>query len=121
MSTWWSTQAPLTILKDSYRPPYAEFRRTELPILASTSSGFPYASILQDGGRERKKVTFTAHVSTWSYYNALQTDRFTGEVRQFVGPEATTDFMAVITALGEPQWSWPDDIRFTVTLTETST
>jgi hypothetical protein len=121
MSTFWSTQAPLTILKESYRPPHAAYRIIDTPILASTSSGYPYASIVQHVGRERKRVTFTAHVSSWGYYEALETDRNSGEVRYFVGPEGSSDFTAQIEKLGEPQWFWPDDIRFSVVLVEAST
>ena len=123
MSTVWSTESQLLILKESYRPPHAKSRIVDIPILSSTSSSWPYASILQHIGRDRRRASFTAHVSTWAYYEAVQTDYFNAEVRHFMGPDATTELVFMIEDLGEPQWMGPgnDDIRFTVTLVEAAT
>lgn len=121
MSTYWSTEAPMWIIKDSYRPARGKSRMIETPILSSTSSGWPYASIVQHTGRERKHITFTAHVSDFAYYEQLHDDWVSATPQQFMGPDATTGYSFVIFELGEPQWLLSDDIRFTLDIVETST
>jgi hypothetical protein len=125
VSTFWSTQALLTILKDTYRPAHGRARVIEIPLLASTSSGYPFASVIQHEGRERKRITFTAHVSDWDYYDALQDDYFAATAAQFAGPDWTTATSTnapwyVIEDLGEPSRLLADDIRFSVKLVEVS-
>lgn len=122
MSTYWSTQADLVILKDTYRPPFGAPRIIEIPILASTSSGYPVASIWQSAGRGSKRISFTAHVSTWGGYDAMHDDWVASEPREWVGPESTNGGLwCIIEKLGAPEWTPFDDIRFSCTLAEIST
>jgi len=125
MSTFWSTQAPLTILKDTYRPAYAKARKVTIPLLSSTSSGHPFASVVQNMGRERKGISFTAHVSDMAYYDALEDDYYADTAAQFAGPDWTTATSTdppwyIIDDLGEPTRLLADDIRFSVKLVEVS-
>ena len=121
MSTYWSTGVDLIILKDTYRPPAATARIIEIPILASTSSSYPVASIIQHEGRGPKRASFMAHVSTWGGFSAMHTDWIAGEQRSWVGPETTSGLNMMIEKLGAPERLLADDIRFSVTLVEVAT
>lgn len=86
MAYTWGSKT-LHIAKGSYSPPSASNGIKELSILPD-STGNP-ASIIQQGGRSRKRVSFNGYADETDYY-ALLTDFYAGTTRTFTDVDSNT-------------------------------
>lgn len=75
----WGTM-DLLVAKGSYNPPIAENEIKEIKILPDTS-GNP-ASVLQQGGRDRKRASFKGY-ATETNYKLLEADYYAATERTF--------------------------------------
>ena len=87
-ASWGDTR--LRIKNGSYRPPEAETRITEIKILSNPSTPTVPATVLQQGGAERKRTSFAGYVRSLDEYSDLQSDKLHATVRTFTGPMGET-------------------------------
>ena len=114
MATWGALS--FNISYRSYRPPHSEAKINEIDILADPSDFGARATVLQQGGRRRKRALFEV-IGTYAQHQSFQTDWNNGEVRNFNGPHAV-DFSAVIMNVSDPVYVQDGLIRFNVELIE---
>lgn len=87
MYTWGTTR--LKVVPESYNPPHAVRKRTVIDLIPGADISTP-ASVLQDGGRDRKQSTFSGFTVTLAEYNLLYDDYLASTVRTFTGPSGDT-------------------------------
>lgn len=91
--TWGSTT--LKVAKNSYAPLFANNGIVEINILPDSSGNA--ASILQQGGRNRKRISLSGYGTEAEYY-ALLTDYYAATSRVFTDTDGNT-LTSVIEAL----------------------
>jgi hypothetical protein len=99
MATWGATT--LNITPGTYEPPVATVRVNEIKILPDPSSLSTVASVLQSGGRDRKRARWQGYVTSLANYNTLYDDMAAATERTFTGPDSETltgiiEFLEVI-------------------------
>ena len=92
--TWGATT--LNLIQDSYAPPVADANIPEIRILGDPSTPNVPASVIQQGGRSREHLTFDCWADSQTDIDALVTDKYNGQVREFTGHDGVS-FDAVIT------------------------
>lgn len=110
--TWGSTA--LLVAKNSYKPPQAENGLSEIKILPDTS-GNP-ASVVQQGGRARKRASFEGY-ATESGYCALLTDYYAATSRTFTDLDGNA-LTAVIENISSVRENSPYPYKYSITLME---
>lgn len=88
--TWGSID--LLVAKGSYNPPSASNGITEIKILPDSSGNA--ASVLQQGGRERKRASFKGYATELNY-KSLETDYYATTERTFTDID-NNSFVAAI-------------------------
>ena len=84
MATWGATTINIEI--GSYRPPTAAASVIENQLLAGADLS-AVASVIQQGGRLRKRISLRSKCS-WAGYQTLYNDHVAGTARNFTGSEA---------------------------------
>lgn len=92
----------LIIYENTYKFASAGANITEIPVLPSPNS-LERSSVLQQGGRSRKRITFSGAVIDRNHYNSLLDDHLTCEERTFIGYD-NEEFNAIIEYLSPPIW-----------------
>ena len=115
MATWGATT--VNILREKYWPPTAEIRLNEIAILPDPASLSTAASILQQGGTKRKRVSWEGYVTALADYNTLEADKVSGESRLFTGPsgETLTGVIEHLEVVGYPQ---DNNLRYYIVIVE---
>lgn len=109
----------LKILFPTYRPPHADSIYSEIDVIPSAAVSNP-VTILQQGGRKRKVVTYRALVTTLAAYESLLTDYHSGANKTFYGPESLV-FESIIRNLSPPEYIKRSAvIKFNITFMEES-
>lgn len=117
MATWGAITVP--VLWGSYSPQNSDGGITEIKILPDPLTPDVAASVLQQGGRARKRVSLETFVSTIAGYEAWRIDHVSATVRTWTGPLASeAAFSAVVEQLSKPDILAATHIRFGVTLVE---
>lgn len=106
----------LPLLWGTYRPPHASEIFAEINVIPSPTDTNPIA-ILQQGGRERKVVTFQSYVTTMTEYDGLLDDHHEGANKTFIGPESL-EFESIIRDISPPEYVQSGLIRFNITFME---
>lgn len=111
--TWGSTT--LKVAKNSYTPPIAENGITEIQILPDGTTN--PASIIQQGGRTRKRISFTGYATESGYY-ALLSDLYAVTSRVFTDTDgnAVTCVIESLSATREDNDLYP--YVYSITLME---
>lgn len=111
--TWGSTT--LKVAKNSYTPPIAENGLTEIQILPD-ALGNP-ASVIQQGGRTRKRISLTGYATESEYY-ALLTDLYAATSKTFTDTDgnAVTCVIESLSCMREDNDLYP--YVYTITLME---
>lgn len=111
--TWGSTT--LKVAKNSFTPPIAQNGLTEIQILPDTS-GNP-ASVIQQGGRTRKRISFSGYATETTYYTLL-TDLYAATSRTFTDTDgnAVTCVIESLSAIREDNGLYP--YVYSITLME---
>lgn len=115
MATWGATTVNIT--PGTYEPPTARVRTNEIAILPDPADLSAVASILQSGGRDRKRVRFQGHVTTLAAYNSFETDKLAATERTFTGPDAET-LTGIIEFLEVVDYPFSGLIRYEIGLVE---
>lgn len=115
MATWGSTT--IKILRGTYRPPHGEAGINEIKILPNPLDTSTPATVLQQSGRSRKRVSWQGYVSNLEDYNNLYDDFVAATQRTFTGFESET-LNAIIEGISEPEYIQSNLIRFSITLVE---
>lgn len=84
----WGTKK-LKVEPESYSPPHAVKLRSVMEIIPGADLSTP-ASIIQDGGRERKQATMSGFTTSLAEYNELFDDYMASVQRTFTGPSGET-------------------------------
>lgn len=95
---WGNTQ--LNVYRYSYKPPHCVPTITETPLLAGADNIKP-ATSLQQGGRSRKRTSFSGYVQSWPEYESLLNDWNECIERTFEAPDGVILTM-MIEDLKEP-------------------
>lgn len=113
--TWGETE--LNIIQDTYAPPHAGGDINEIKILSDPETPLEPASVLQQAGRERERVSFDAWVGSQAELQALLEDKYKGEIRLFSGHDGK-DFHAMIYDLVPDRRVFSHHIEFRITFIE---
>lgn len=115
MSTWGSTT--LYITPGTYQPPTAAVRVNEIRILPDPASLSTEASILQSGGRDRKRARWQGYVTSYTNFNTLEGDKLAATERTFTGPDAET-LTGIIESLEVIDYPVSGLIRYEISIVE---
>lgn len=113
--TWGATSINCYI--KTYQPPAAEPTIAEIQLLPDPTDPDAVCSVLQQGGRKRKRIYWDGFVSNIASYNSLETDKLNGTQRTFVGPDGT-NLNCIIQHLGPPRYVQSNLIEYSITLVE---
>ena len=113
---WGSTA--LSVVKDSYIPPRAETIITEVPLLPDPSALSAVTTVIQQGGRNRSRVTLTLVVYTYAEYQAFLADWYAGTTRTFTGADGYSDTMVLVDVSTASRKIYPTRYEFSITLLE---
>jgi len=114
MYTWGTTR--LKVVPESYNPPHATRKRTIIDLVPGADISTS-ASIIQDGGRDRKQATFSGFTTSLAEYNLLYDDYLTSAVRTFIGPAGET-LNTMIWELSPAQRIYAGKYEYSMTLME---
>jgi hypothetical protein len=114
MYSWGTTK--LKVVPESYNPPHAVRKRTVIDLIPGADISTP-ASIIQDGGRDRKQATLSGFTTSLAEYNLLYDDYLSSTVRTFIGPADET-LNAMIWELSPAQRIFADKYEYNITLME---
>ena len=110
--TWGSTT--LKIVPETYQPSFSSNGFIDIPILPDGTTN--PASIIQQGGRGRKTVTFEGFTTSRSDYNALRDDYIALTSRSFA--DGTDTITMIISDLSPATMIISGKYNYTMTLTE---
>lgn len=111
--TWGSTA--LLVAKDSYTPPAAENGITEIQLLPDLAVSTP-ATVLQQAGRGRKRVSFDGYATETDYY-AFLADYYAVTTRTFTDSDGNT-LSSIIESISAARENGPYPYRYSITLVE---
>jgi hypothetical protein len=111
---WGSTT--INCYRGTYRPPFCKVNINEINILPNPATPDTPATVLQSGGRNRKRVQWEGFTTSLDDYNDLQADYIAGTQRTFTGPEGET-LTAIIEDLSEPEYIG-GFVNYSITLVE---
>jgi len=114
MYTWGTTK--LKVVPESYTPPHAARKRTVIDLIPGADVSTP-ASIIQDGGRDRKQATLSGFTTSLAEYNRLYDDYLNSITRTFTGP-AGEMLNAMIWELSPAQRIYAGKYEYSMTLME---
>lgn len=92
MYKWGETN--LNVSRYSYKPPYRVPSISEIQLVPGADLSVP-GTVIQQGGRSRKRVKFEGYCTSLADYNALQDDWNSCIVRTFIGPDGETLSMMI--------------------------
>ena len=108
----------MPVISGSYYPQNSDGGIAEVKILPDPAFPDVAASVLQQGGRARKRVSFETYVSTVAGYEAWRVDHVKAEVRTWTGSLGEAAFSAIVERLSEPTVMSMTHLRFRVSLVE---
>ena len=120
MAFWNSTSDNINILHGTYRPAHADAGIIEInliPIHTTSTTPSPPASIIQQTGPRRKRVSWRGWTDS-SGYNALLDDYLTAVESTF--SDGTDTFYGLIERLSPPEYVQPGHLQYNITLMETT-
>lgn len=112
---WGSTE--IKVLRDTYIPPYAETVLTEIHLIPAADNLDPQ-TVIQQGGRGRYRVNFSASVSTYTEYQALMDDYINQTQRTFVGADGYSENMTISALSQAARKLYPTRFEISMTLVE---
>lgn len=112
--TWGSTA--LLVAKDSYKPPEAESGVVEIKLLPDLSDVTIPASVIQQAGRGRKRVSFEGYATETTYY-AFLTDKYAATARTFTDSDGNA-LSAIIESISAMRENGPYPYHYSITLVE---
>lgn len=113
---WGSTA--LNVIRETYNPPVSEVALDEIALLPDPAALSTVATVIQQGGTKRNRVTFSAFTYTYSEYQAFLADMIAGTQRTFTGADSYSATM-MITGLGAATRKiYPTRFEFSVTFME---
>lgn len=115
MVTWGTTQ--LILLHSTYNPPHVEDAGINEIKILPPSSGTTPSSVIQQGGRGRKKIKFNGYVTSWADYVFLYDDYVAGTQRTFMDPD-TISVIMIISNLSAPVFVSATHIEYSIELME---
>ena len=111
------TPVTINVLRGTYRPPSARGTVIETQLLAGATLG-DVASVLQQGGRLRKRTSFET-ASTPADHETFAGFHLAGTLLEFTGPDgAPTAFGCHIETLSEPTLLKTGLVTYGITLVE---
>lgn len=122
MSTFLWGNLPLKVEIGSYTLPLAEVNYNELDILKNPSDLFSPATIIQQNGRKRKKISFSVVSETTTEYQKMLDDMIQG-VQNFLQDPLGNAIVCIIQSITSPTLEWEPRLgrgvfRFNVELLE---
>ena len=96
MATWGATT--INIIQDTYRPPAASAGIAEIELLPDPADPGAVATVLQQGPRTRRMVSWSGWVENQAALQALLDDYYAAEVRTFTGHDSVS-FDAIIMSI----------------------
>lgn len=105
----------LKIVPGTYNPPFALKQRSIIEIIPSISTS--YNSVLQDGGRERKRAAMEGFCISLEEYNELYNDYLAAIEKTFTGPTGET-LTGIIYELSAPTRVMYKKYEYSITLLE---
>jgi len=117
MATW--GEITLRIAAGSYEPPHAEVTINEIDILPMAGIMTP-ATVIQGGGRKRKRSRCKLYVANMVEYSAFYDDYITQTEKAFTGPDGSI-FVGLISDLGAPQMKMIGHVEFGFEIVEGGT
>ena len=100
MATW--GDADLQIRWGTYYPPHAEAGLVSIRVLPP-DTGTDHVEVVQQGGRDRKVITFEGQCWSLPEYDVLLDAYIAGEEKLFNGPDVT-NFPCFIKQLSPPEY-----------------
>lgn len=113
MATTWGSLS-LNIYEETYRMASASATYVEIPLIPSAADPTAVGTIVQQGGRSRKQMSFRGAVTSISDYTALLTDHLAGTAKTVTGLD-NVGMNAFIYYLGPAIWKetfWEYDVIF---------
>ncbi len=115
MATWGTHT--LNILFGTPRGPSVDANINSIRLIPPDSTT-DHAEVLQQGGRARKRISFTGRFASLTDYESLHADYIAATAANLNISGVATDFYSVIAELSEPMHRHKDFIEYTITLAE---
>lgn len=106
----------LNVNTGTYKPPYAKTKIAEIDILPPSGSDTP-AEVTQQGGKKKKRTSWSGFCDSWADFESLQSDWAAGTERVFIGPDSV-NLTCFISFVSEPIRHAANDIEYSIILTE---
>lgn len=116
MAFSWGTTT-LNVLVGSWKPGVHAEQLTEIPLIPDAENISAVCSILQQGGRLRKRIKAKLYVTSMTEYEAFISAKLAGTAAILTDAD-TLNASYMIEALGEPDYKQDNVIFFDITFVE---
>jgi len=113
MLKWGDTE--INLIQDTYDLPGADAGMTEIELLPNPDGS--YATVIQQGPRSRRRVSWRGWVASQAEIEAFQGDYYAGQVREFTGYD-NVSFHALIFSFSPGNRYFQHYIEYSIVLIE---